>query len=112
MSDRETAAFLGTVPLLEGRADLEELARLVRRRAVQEGEVLWRQGDRAQELLFVVEGNVASSLHVPGGRVVEIGTAGPGEVVGEIGLLDGGEHSMSVQATSTSTVLALARRDF
>jgi CRP/FNR family transcriptional regulator, cyclic AMP receptor protein len=114
MSDRETADFLGTVPLLEGRdeADLAELARLVRRRTVQEGEILWRQGDRARELVFIVDGNVAALLHAPGDRVVEIGTAGPGEIVGEIGLLDGGEHTMSVRVRSTATVLALARRDF
>jgi CRP-like cAMP-binding protein len=114
MSDRETADFLGTVPLLEGRdeADLAELSRLVRRRTVQEGEILWRQGDGARELVFIVDGNVAALLDAPGDRVVEIGTAGPGEIVGEIGLLDGGEHTMSVRVTSTATVLALARRDF
>jgi CRP-like cAMP-binding protein len=114
MPDRATADFLGTVPLLEGRdeADLEELARLLRRRTVQAGEILWRQGDHARELLFIVDGNVAASLQVAGDRVAEIGTAGPGDVVGEIGLLDGDEHTMSVRATSTSTVLALRRRDF
>lgn len=114
MSDRETTDFLGTVPLLEGRdeADLAELARLVRRRTVQEDEILWRQGDPARELVFIVDGNVTALLHAPGDRVVEIGTSGPGEIVGEIGLLDGGEHTMSVRATSTSTVLALPRRDF
>jgi CRP-like cAMP-binding protein len=114
MSDRETADFLGTIPLLEGgdEADLAELARLVRRRTVQEGEILWRQGDRARELVIIVEGNVAALLHAPGDRLVEIGTSGPGEIVGEIGLLDGGEHTMSVRVTSTATVLALARRDF
>ena len=114
MSDREIADFLGTVPLLEGRDEtgLAELARLVRRRTAQEGEILWRQGDRARELVFIVDGNVAALLHTPGDRVVEIGTAGSGEIVGEIGLLDGGEHTMSVRVTRTATVLALGRRDF
>ena len=47
MSERETVDFLATVPLLEGRdeADLAQLARMVRRRTVPAGEVLWRQGD-------------------------------------------------------------------
>jgi CRP/FNR family transcriptional regulator, cyclic AMP receptor protein len=114
MSDRETADFLCTVPLFEGEdeAGLEELARLLRRRTVREGEILWRQGDRARELLLIVDGEVAVTLHVPGDRVVEIGTAGPGEIVGEVGLLDGGEHTMSVRATSAATVLVLGRRDF
>jgi CRP/FNR family transcriptional regulator, cyclic AMP receptor protein len=114
MSEGATADFLAALPLLEGRneADLTALARVLRRRSVREGEVLWRQGDEARELVFVVEGGVSASLHVPGDRVVEIGRAGPGEMVGEIALLDGGEHTMSVTATEATTLLALGRADF
>ena len=114
MSDRETVDFLATVPLLEGReeADLVELARVMRRRTVREGEILWRQGDDAREMVFIVDGAVSASLHVPGDRTVEIGRAGPGEMVGEIGLLDGEGHTMSVRVTETATVLALGRLDF
>jgi CRP-like cAMP-binding protein len=114
MSDRATVDFLAAVPLLEGQeeADLAELARVMRRRTVREGEMLWHQGEEAREMVFIVEGGVSASLHVPGDRVVEIGRAGPGEMVGEIALLDDGEHTMSVRVTETSTVLALGRVDF
>jgi len=114
MSDDATVDFLARIPLLEGRdeADLVELARVVRRRTVQEGELLWRQGDEARELVFVVDGSVSASLLVPGNRAVEIGRAGAREMVGEIALLDGGEHTMSVTATATTTLLALGRADF
>jgi CRP/FNR family cyclic AMP-dependent transcriptional regulator len=114
MSDREIVDFLATVPLLEGReeADLVELARLMRRRTVREGEILWRQGDDAREVLFVVDGAVSISLQVAGGRTVEIGRAGPGQILGEIALLDGHGHTMSVRVTETTTVLALGRLDF
>jgi len=114
MSERETIDFLATVPLLEGRdeADLTQLARIARRRTVRAGEILWRQGDEAREMVFVVDGAVSASLHVPGDRSVEIGHAGPGDVVGEIGMLDGGGHTMSVRVTKTATVLALGRTDF
>jgi len=114
MSDRETVDFLATVPLLEGReeADLLELARMMRRRTVREGDILWRQGDDAREMVFIVDGAVSASLHVPGDHTVEIGRAGPGEIVGEIALLDGEGHTMSVRVTETATVLALGRVDF
>ena len=114
MSERETADFLATVPLFEGRddADLLELARVLRRRTVSDGEVLWSQGELARELVFIVEGGVTASLHVPGGRVVEVARAGPRDMVGEIGLLDGGGHTMTVQATEPATMLALGRHDF
>jgi CRP/FNR family transcriptional regulator, cyclic AMP receptor protein len=114
MSDRDTVDFLATVPLFEGRdqADLVELARVLRRRRVREGEILWRQGDDAREMVFIVGGGVSASLRVAGDRVVEIARAGPGEMVGEIALLDGGTHTMSVTVTETATVLALGRLDF
>jgi CRP-like cAMP-binding protein len=114
MSEREIVDFLAGVALLEGReeADLVELARMLRRRTVRAGEVLWRQGDDAREMVFVVDGAVSASLHVPGDRTVEIGRAGPGDVVGEIGMLDGGGHTMSARVTETATVLALGRSDF
>jgi len=114
MSDRATVDFLASVPLLEGRddADLTALARMLRRRTVGDGDILWRQGDDARELVLVVEGSVSASLHVPGDRVVEIGRAGPREMVGEIALLDGGGHTMSVTATEATTLLALGRADF
>src|SRR5438034_1889214 len=103
MSDRETVDFLATVPFLEGgaEADLRELARVMRRRTVREGEILWRQGDDAREMALIVEGRVSASLHVPGNRVVEVASVGPGEMLGELALLDGGPHTMSVRATDT-----------
>src|SRR5438046_182767 len=114
MSDRSTVDFLASVPLLEGRGqpDLVELARVMRRRTAREGEMLWHQGEEAREMVFIVEGGVSASLHVPGDRVLEIARAGPGEMVGEIALLDGGQHTMSVRVTETATVLALGRVDF
>ncbi len=114
MSDGATVDFLATIPLLQGReeADLMQLARVLRRRRVREGELLWRQGDAAREMVFIVEGGVSTSLHLPGDRVVEIGRAGPGEMVGAIALLDGGAHTMSVRVTETATVLALGRVHF
>jgi CRP-like cAMP-binding protein len=114
MSDRETVDFLATVPLFEGRAEPElvELARVMRRRTVPEGEILWRQGDYPREIVLIVDGAVSASVHVTGDRAVEIGRSGPGEIVGVIGVLDGDGHATSVRVTETATVLALGRLDF
>lgn len=110
----EPAEFLAGVPLLAGaeEAELAELARVLRPRTVREGEVLWRQGDEAREMVFVVDGAVSASLRLPGEATREIGRAGPGEIVGEIGLLDGDGHSMTVRVTETASLLALGRLDF
>ena len=55
MSD--TVEFLARVPFLEG-LDVAELARVMRRRTVRKGEILWHQGHAAREVLFIVEGAV------------------------------------------------------
>jgi CRP-like cAMP-binding protein len=112
MSD--VAAFLATVPLLEGipEAELEDLAGVLRRRDLPEGEVLWRQGDEALAMLLIVDGRVSASLQLPGDRTVEVGTLGRGEVLGEMPLLDGGRHSATVRVTAPARLLSLSRADF
>src|SRR6516162_2274886 len=114
MPDRQTVDFLASVRLLEGldEADLAELARVTRRRTVREGQALWRQGEVGREVFFVVEGAVATSLRVPGDRTIEIGRAGPGQILGEISLLDGHGHTLAAHVTETATLLALGRLDF
>jgi CRP-like cAMP-binding protein len=114
MSDRETVDFLATVPLLSSRdeEDLQALARVLRRRTVRQGETLWRQGEEGRELLFVVDGALTASLRLPGDHTVEVWTAGRGDAVGEIALLDGDGHTMSVHVSRTATVLALGRLEF
>jgi CRP-like cAMP-binding protein len=113
MSDGGTAEFLATVPLFEGRdqADLAELARVMRRRTLRAGDTLWRQGDEAREMVFVVEGRVAASMRVAGDRSAETGSAGPGEMAGEIAMLDGGAYPTTVTVTEPARVLALGRLD-
>ena len=112
MSD--VAAFLASVPLLEGipEPELEDLAGLVRRRVVPAGHLLWRQGQEALAMLIIVEGHVSVSLSLPGDRRVEVDSLGRGEVLGEIPLLDGGRHSADARTTEPATVLQLSRADF
>jgi CRP-like cAMP-binding protein len=112
--DREAVDFLATVPLLEGldEAALEQLARVMRRRTVQEGRVLWRQGEHGREVFVVVEGTISTSLGLPGDRTLEFGKVGPGEILGEIALLDGHGHTLGAQVTESATLLALGQLDF
>jgi CRP/FNR family transcriptional regulator, cyclic AMP receptor protein len=113
MSEFAVVDFLATVPLFDGwqPPELADLARLLRRRTLRVGEMLWPQGGEGREMAFVVEGAVTASLHGSGDRVVDVATAGPGEMVGEIALLDGGRHTMAVRAAETATLLMLGKAD-
>ena len=63
-------------------------------------------------MLLIVDGRVSVSLRLPGDRAVEVATMGPGEVLGEIPLLDGGRHSATARATEPASLLSLSRADF
>ena len=79
MSDGTTVDFLATIPLLEGReeADLATLARVMRRRRLPEGVLLWHQGDDAREMVFILEGVVSSSLQDAARAFAELEYCGP-----------------------------------
>lgn len=110
----DEVAFLASVPLLDGvsEPELAELSRILRRRDLPAGEVLWRAGDPAEGMLLIAGGRVSVSLVLPGGRTVEIARMGRGEVLGEIPLLDGGEHPTSACVLEPARVLLLSRADF
>ena len=92
--------------------ELAVLARTMRRREFRAGQAIWRQGDDAGELVFVVEGRVSISLQLPGGAAVEVSRVGPGEVMGELGVIDGGHRPVTATAIEPASVLMLARADY
>src|SRR4051794_15184908 len=105
-AEEDTAAFLAAIPLLQGvpEKELAELARIVRRRALPAGEVLWREGDDFSSMLLVVDGRVSVTLHLPGDREVEVSNVGRGEVLGEVPLIGGGAHSGTAIVTEDATL--------
>jgi CRP-like cAMP-binding protein len=105
---------LRDVPLLAGVAepDLQELAGVLRRRELAAGELLWREGEDAHGMVVVVAGRVAVSVRLPGDRAADVASMGPGEVLGEIPLLDGGRHSATARAAEDASILVLSRADF
>ncbi len=79
------------------------------------GKELLSQGDAGDSLLILTEGSARVSLLTAGGREIVLAYAEPGAVLGEIALLDGGERTASVIATSAGSALQLGRnamRDF
>ncbi|MDJ0976176.1 MAG: aspartate ammonia-lyase [Planctomycetota bacterium] len=77
--------------------DLEEttlalVAEGARRRAGTKGEVLFKAGDARRTLFIVVEGDVAIQIQ-DGDATETLVVLGPGQAVGEAGLLEAGTHS-------------------
>lgn len=107
------AGLLAGVPLLAG-LDPDELARIARvavPRSFSKGERVFHEGDETDACYVIRSGEVRVTREHPDGRAIALATLGPGEIVGEMAMLDGGVRSASVEALSDVELLALAAAD-
>ena len=95
---------LAAVPLFSrlSRKDLDAVAEATDDLHVAAGRTLAREGDAAYVAYVIVNGQAAIS--VDGERV---GMVGPGEMVGEMGLIDGGPRAATVTADTDMDVYVI-----
>ena len=84
---------------------LTALLQRATRRTLRKGDEIIRQGDDGDYAVCVLEGYLKISLVSANGREVILGYAEPGDVLGEIALLDREPRTATVAATGPSTVL-------
>ncbi|PRP94784.1 cytochrome P450 [Enhygromyxa salina] len=75
-------------------------------------ELLFAQGDQPDCLYFILDGKLRVSTDRGDGEVVELATLGPGEVVGEIGILHGLPRVATVRAEGPVTLLSVDEETF
>lgn len=91
---------------------LTRLSELCTNRQYAKGEILFVQGDVGDSLYGVVAGEVRISANSADGQEMHLNVIRPGEVVGEIALLDGGQRSATAATTKASTIFRLPRDAF
>ncbi len=106
--------FLRGVPLLAEVTD-EELAAIIsvaRREEYHPGDRLFRQGDADNTLYIIAVGEVRL-LHLDvDGVINDVGTRGPGEMLGESSLLLGEPHDVTARVLEPVTAITFTRGDF
>jgi len=105
----EKIDLLRTVPLFAGlgKRELERVSTLADIIDLPADRPLMTQGEHGSQMFIVVSG--AARVERDGRS---IGECGPGEVLGEIALLDGGPRTATVTLTRPSRLLVVARREF
>lgn len=114
MELRDDAARLFASHWLLGslsEADRTALLRHARVRAYPARALLFRRGDDGNSLYAVLRGKIMLSLVHAEGRDVGLTIVGPGEVIGEIAVLDGAPRTADARAIVNSEVLIIERRD-
>jgi CRP/FNR family transcriptional regulator, cyclic AMP receptor protein len=84
-------------------ADVEWMAQAGLRRRLSDGDVVIREGESADSLIFLLEGELLVTTR----RLGQIARLGVGEVVGEISLVDSAPPSATITASGNGMALFL-----
>jgi CRP/FNR family cyclic AMP-dependent transcriptional regulator len=110
MDRRELLANVSIFGMLDER-ELQVLLDLTTTRRLAAKESLFRKGDPGNRLYGVLSGRLKVMASAPDGKEMVFGVMGPGEVIGEIALVDSNPRSASVVALEPAELLTLHRRD-
>ena len=108
-----SAELLRSVPLFADleEGELERFSRVAVLRAFPAGTRVFHEGDRSDACYIVREGSFRVTREHSDGRAITLATLGPGEVFGELAMLDGDTRSASAEALSDGELLALPATD-
>jgi CRP-like cAMP-binding protein len=98
-----------------GQLEPEELDRLVtymRVASFRRRTVLFRKGDPGTNMMVVLRGRVKVCTHSEDGKELVLNLFSPGDVFGEIALLDGADRTADAVTLDDCDLLVLERRDF
>jgi len=90
--------------------DFSHLAPYLTRRSVRAGEVLINKGDIADDLYFLIEGQMTAYAHSDDDSLTRLESLRAGGVIGELGFYRGGLRSATVKADVDSKVLVFTER--
>lgn len=74
--------------------------------------IIFYKGDQAKQLFVLLSGKVKVSAPSEDGKEIIFGIFGPGELIGEMGVLEEADHTATVTALEATELAVLERRDF
>jgi len=89
-----------------------EVARRFSPHHYEKDDYLFWEGEPAEWLVLVTEGQVKMIKHSESGRETILATFGPGQIVGEVGVLVGETYPATAQALEPASTLNLRRDDY
>ncbi|MDE1933638.1 Crp/Fnr family transcriptional regulator [Bradyrhizobium sp.] len=90
----------------------EQLGRYAKSATLKRGATIFSKGDPGNSLIAVVSGTVKISISSPDGRNAILNLIGPGEIFGEVAVLDGQARTADAIANSNCEIVVIDRREF
>lgn len=91
---------------------IKGMAQISTERSFKAGDTLMKQGEDGIGLYIILNGKVKIEKTDPSGRQVELASNGPGDIMGEMAVLDGAKRTATVTAVEPTTCLVLASWEF
>ncbi len=118
LNPAELTTTLRYIPLFQNLQDKEDLptlykvALITHEQVYSNGEWLFRQGEVADRLIYLLEGQIRLTQVDRDGLAHQVGVLKPGDSAGETGLMVGDFHDVTATAYGTTRLLYLARHEF
>jgi len=91
---------------------LDQLCRYAKHTTLKRGTTIVSKGDPGNSLIVVISGTIKISVSSPDGRSAILNLIGPGEIFGEVAVLDGQARTADATANSNCEIYVIDRRDF
>ncbi|PYS68912.1 MAG: cyclic nucleotide-binding protein, partial [Acidobacteria bacterium] len=91
--------------------DREALAKVIDEEKLLAGQTLFQAGDPGESLFIVQKGEIELFIKDTAGQKIVLTTAGPGDLFGELAMLDSGPRTATALALTDTEVLVLDRDD-
>jgi CRP/FNR family cyclic AMP-dependent transcriptional regulator len=110
---KEARRLLGNCILFSGLSaeEREAIVARARIRTFSAGEIVFNIGSPGDYMMAVLSGTIRISVPSPDGKELLLTIIQPGEVFGELAVLDGKERSADAVAESACTLAMLSRHD-
>lgn len=90
----------------------DQLCRYAKHTTLKRGATIASKGDPGTSLFAVISGTVKISVSSPDGRNAILNLIGPGEIFGEVAVLDGQSRTADAIANTNCELFIIDRRDF
>src|ERR1051326_7374004 len=106
--------YIKKIPLFQdvSHDTIHKLVQCIELKEVRRRQVVYLPGDPGQAVYFVASGRVKISKVTRDGKELTLAYRGPGEIFGELSLIQGGAREEMAEAMDTAVVLEFPRDEF